>query len=107
MPSEPLNLIGAAITATSVGLRWVQPEFPNGILTQYIVKYSNGSMVGDMPTTQVVDPGSLSTTVTNLMNNTNYTFAIAAANNGGNSICSNEITIMTPGMYVHMHASSM
>ena len=101
VPSEPQNLLGAALNATSVGLRWDPPQLPNGILRRYIVKYSNGSMVGDMPYTQVVDAGSLSATVTNLMNNTNYTFAIVAANNAGNSTCSEEITIMTPGMYVH------
>ena len=107
VPSEPQNILGAALTATSVGLRWDPPELPNGILTRYIVKYSSGSMVGDMPYTQVVDAGSLSATVTNLMNNTNYTFAIVAANNGGNSTCSEEITIMTPGMYVHMYTNSV
>ena len=90
------------MTATSVGLRWNLPELPNGILLRYIVKYSNGSMVGDMPYTQEVNAGLLSANVTNLMNNTNYTFAIVAENGAGNSTCSSEITIETPGMYIHV-----
>ena len=39
VPSEPQQLEIVIVTSTSVTLQWMSPEYPNGVITQYSIRY--------------------------------------------------------------------
>ena len=77
VPTAPTSLMVVDVGDTTVTLSWMPPDPPNGIITDYRVRYrergSNGGFMGqDLMNT------SLTSTVTNLMMGTEYEFQIRA-----------------------------
>ena len=85
--SEVLNLVYTEVTDTTIGLRWVAPECPNGPITHYIITY-NGL-------TANTTNESTTFTLTDLEPFTNYTINVAAVNGVGVGNASNDITVLT------------
>ena len=74
-PTQPQGVTAEAINSTAVRARWQEPMFPNGIIRQYIVNISDGSIVVARSTV----PGStLSTEVFDLMPYTLYSVVVYA-----------------------------
>ena len=61
-PTQPQGVTAEPINSTAVRASWQEPMFPNGIIRQYIVNISDGSIVvarstvaGDILSTAVSD----------------------------------------------------
>ena len=61
-PTQPQGVTAEPINSTAVRASWQEPMFPNGIIRQYIVNISDGSIVvarstvaGDILSTEVFD----------------------------------------------------
>ena len=76
VPSEPqqLETVSDSVTSTSVTLQWMQPEYPNGIITQYSIEY-DGKVI-DKFGGDVSD--RMTSTVEGLTPDTDYVFKMKA-----------------------------
>ena len=77
-----------------MGLSWMQPDTPNGIITQYQLQYrrSNSSTsITLLNTTNDI----LTYTVTGLSSNTEYVFTVRAFTVVGHGNTSNKVTDYT------------
>lgn len=90
-PSAPLDLSGIAGN-TAVALSWTPPLNNGGSpVSLYTIDYHNGG-----PHTLINVPGNLTgTTITGLVNNTQYSFQVTATNAAGVSPGSN-VALLTP-----------
>ena len=72
----PQNFRNSSVTATSVTLAWNEPTVPNGIITDYIIRYQGGTVT-------VHSGDELSHTFDELNENDNFTFTIGARTSVG------------------------
>ena len=76
-PTAPENLVTTATTAFTVSLNWEEPEEPNGIIDNYIIRYYETSSPANV-TLYNDSIQSTSAVVYNLSAFTNYTFRVSA-----------------------------
>ena len=74
VPSEPCILREATVTSTTVTLKWIPPETPNGVITRYSVQY--GERVINKFGSEALN--SLTGTVEGLSPNTSYVLQLTA-----------------------------
>ena len=72
----PQNFRNSSVTATSITLAWNEPTVPNGIITDYIIRYQGGTVT-------VYSGDGLSHTFDELNENDNFTFTIGARTSAG------------------------
>ena len=82
-PSKVKNLAAVALGSTSVGLSWMAPLQPNGIITKYCVRYRSDSRVINHSGAVVLLHNVTSTTIGNLQEYTTYTFRVFGETVGG------------------------
>jgi hypothetical protein len=77
-PSSPRNIDVAVVNATALNVTWLPPEFSNGILQNYKVKYerTDGRPVASSP--DVVGNMTLSHVIVYLQEYTNYSISVQA-----------------------------
>ena len=92
-PSAPVNFTSSEITATNVRLNWSRPDTPNGIITEYLVEYTNDSLDDPLEISIPVeyDTSSNEYNVTSLLvehlnEATVYTFNISAITGSGRGL---------------------
>ena len=74
VPSKPCSLREASVTSTTVTLRWMPPETPNGVITHYSVQY--GGTVIDKFSSEALN--RLTGTVEGLSPDTQYVLHLTA-----------------------------
>ncbi|MEI6627386.1 MAG: fibronectin type III domain-containing protein [bacterium] len=90
IPDAPTPATATAGDNTQANLTWTTPVFNGGsVLTNYYITNDKGIATTTVATT------SLSATITGLINNTNYTFAVYALNTAGTSTSAITNTILT------------
>ena len=86
-PTVPRDFIYTEITSTSVTLEWRRPEYPNGVISEYVLEYDDESPITiSIPVEFINDLdeyNETSITVEYLNEFTNYTFSLSAVTGGG------------------------
>ena len=89
-PTVPRDFIYTEITSTSVTLEWTRPEYPNGVISEYVLEYDNESLTQPITISipvQFIDDSDeyneTSITVEYLNEFTDYTFNLSAVTGGG------------------------
>ena len=89
-PTVPRDFIYTEITSTSVTLEWTRPEYPNGVISEYVLEYDNESLTQpitiSIPVQFIEDSdeyNETNITVEYLNEFTNYTFNLSAVTGGG------------------------
>jgi len=89
-PTVPREFNYSQITSTSVTLEWTRPEYPNGVISEYILEYVNESLTQpitiSIPVEFIEDLDEYnvtSITVEYLNEFTDYTFNLSAVTGGG------------------------
>ena len=89
-PTVPRDFIYTQITSTSVTLEWTRPEYPNGVINEYVLEYVNESLTQPITISIPVEfindldeYNETSITVEYLNEFTNYTFSLSAITGGG------------------------
>ena len=77
---KPRNFNGNTLNSTSIRLSWTRPATPNGVITNYSLVY-HITDDDSIPTTLSID--DITTTIDDLNEYTNYTFAISAVTSVG------------------------
>ena len=89
------------VTDTTVTLSWSPPSMPNGIITQYRVRFSRSDN-SDSRTRDTMNY-ILMYTVTGLASNTEYTFEVRAFTRvGGGDFSDDTVTVRTSKLSVSM-----
>ena len=76
---SPQNFVCETLNSTSIQLSWERPSTPNGVITQYSLKYN----AVDGPLSDPVLINGTMFTVEDLNGDTEYVFRIAAATSAG------------------------
>ena len=89
-PTVPRDFIYTEITSTSVTLEWTRPEYPNGVISEYVLEYDNESLTQpitiSIPVEFIEDSdeyNETNITVEYLNEFTDYTFNLSAVTGGG------------------------
>ena len=89
-PTVPRDFNYTEITSTSVTLEWRRPEYPNGVISEYVLEYVNESLTQpitiSIPVQFINDSdeyNETNITVEYLNEFTNYTFNLLAVTGGG------------------------
>ena len=89
-PTIPRDFIYTHITSTSVTLEWTRPEYPNGVISEYVLEYVNESLtqpiIISIPVQFIKDLdeyNETNITVEYLNEFTDYTFNLSAVTGGG------------------------
>ena len=89
-PTIPRDFNYTEITSTSVTLEWRRPEYPNGVISEYVLEYDDESLTQpiniSIPVQFINDSdeyNETSITVEYLNEFTNYTFNLSAVTGGG------------------------
>ena len=86
-PTVPRDFIYTEITSTSVTLEWRRPEYPNGVISEYVLEYDDESPITiSIPVEFINDLdeyNETSITVEYLNEFTNYRFSLSAITGGG------------------------
>ena len=89
-PTVPRDFNYTEITSTSVTLEWRRPEYPNGVISEYVLEYVNKSLTQPINISipvQFIDDSDeyneTNITVEYLNEFTNYTFNLSAVTGGG------------------------
>ena len=89
-PTVPRDFIYTEITSTSVTLQWRRPEYPNGVINEYVLEYDDESPITiSIPVEFINDSdeyNETSITVEYLNEFTNYTFSLSAITGGGRGL---------------------
>nr|WNS50028.1 tenascin-X-like protein 2 [Halisarca dujardinii] len=89
--SEPMNLEGTAASSSQIRLTWQQPDYPNGVITSYVITYNEVQVD--------TNTASLGYTMTGLQPFTTYNISVASRNGAGVGEESREIGVKTrPGV---------
>ena len=101
VPTAPRSLMIVDVNKTTVTLSWMPPDPPNGIISQYQVRYPRiGSSGSESRNTM---NNILMYTVTGLASNTEYTFEVRAFTRVGSGPYSNDtVTVRTSKLSVSM-----
>ena len=80
--SSPQNIIFSVVEATSLTVSWdeVPPSGQNGLITGYLLNYTNATFAD---TINITGGENRSYTLTKLRPYTNYTVTVSAYNDGG------------------------
>ncbi|PRD28995.1 UNVERIFIED_CONTAM: Receptor-type tyrosine-protein phosphatase delta [Trichonephila clavipes] len=92
-PSIPRELRAVYGTDTSIFLKWLAPEHPNGPLVSYTVKWYDASNSSD--TVGLQETNSTSFSIMNLEPSTNYSVQIVAKTSAGEGPWSNIVIAST------------
>ena len=89
-PTVPRDFNYTQITSTSVTLEWTRPEYPNGVISEYVLEYVNESLTQPITISIPVEfinaldeYNETNITVEYLNEFTNYTFSLSAITGGG------------------------
>ena len=89
-PTIPRDFIYTQITSTSVTLEWTRPEYPNGVISEYVLEYDDESLtqpiIISIPVQFINDSdeyNETNITVEYLNEFTDYTFNLSAVTGGG------------------------
>ena len=100
-PTAPRSLMIVDVTDTTVTLSWLPPSMPNGIITEYRVRFSRSD--NNDSRTQDTMNNILMYTVTGLTSNTEYTFEVRAFTVVGSGPYSDgTVTVRTSKLSVSM-----
>ena len=100
-PTAPRSLMTVDVTDTTVTLSWLPPSMPNGIITEYQVRYSRSDN-SDSRTQNAIN-NNLMYTATGLASNTEYAFEVRAFTRVGSGPYSDDtVTVRTSKLSVSM-----
>ena len=98
-PSKVENFAAVALGSTSVGLSWMAPLQPNGIITRYCVQYKSESPSINHSGTVELTNNVTNTTIGDLQEYTTYTIEVfgETAAGRGNTV-NTTVTLFPAGM---------
>ena len=86
-PTVPRDFNYIQITSTSVTLEWTRPEYPNGVISEYVLEYDDESLITISIPVQFINDSDeyneTNITVEYLNEFTNYIFNLSAVTGGG------------------------
>ena len=91
VPSPPLNVKTAVTSATTIKVTWSAPENPFGDIVGYRVYYFGSDMDKELEVSVV----TMETVLTDLKKYEEYSIRVAAVNNNGIGISSDEVLART------------
>ncbi|XP_078255798.1 ephrin type-A receptor 7 isoform X3 [Rhinoraja longicauda] len=93
-PSQVSGVMKDRVQQRTVNLSWKEPEHPNGVITEYEIKYYEKNLKDR--TYSTVKSTSTSTTINNLKPGTAYIFQIRAFTTAGYGNYSPRLEVLTP-----------